>query len=529
MEHDLVIDRFRIGERIGSGGMGVVYRAFDERLERWVAVKLISADDPERVLREAQAAARLNHPGIVTVYELGRRGSQAVLVSELVDGHTLDALRAVGELTDRDVAEIGAELCDALGHAHSRGVVHRDIKPQNLIVRADEGAPGRAKLMDFGIAALAGAPTLTASGEVVGTLAYMAPEQAEGRVAGPPADVYSLALTLYECWTGSNPVVASSPAATARRIGEPVASLGRERPDLPPRLIDLVDTCLAVDPNLRPAPEQLGGVLATVARHLDDRSSVPAPAGVEHPVAPRVRRGRGHLAAALGLTLIVAALAGPAGLPGAALVIGLLAGAALLLLPGAGPLMPALAVPLVALGAGGAYPGVAARSGRSGRQRAAAGALGWAWALVAAVALGAGPLLGTAPRAPAGWETSAADAAASVLAPLLEPGSILGALTFAAAAAALGWILAARHLALAALGALLWAAGLATALGVVGDGGLGEQPALVALGAALALALEAARRWRAPRLALAPEPHPAIELAQAPPAVGSPEAGVRAV
>ena len=529
MEHDLVIDRFRVGERIGSGGMGVVYRAFDERLERWVAVKQIAADDPERVLREAQAAARLNHPGIVTVYELGRRGPEAILVSELVDGHTLDELHALGELTDRDVAEIGSELCDALAHAHARGVVHRDLKPQNLIVRADEGAPGRAKLMDFGIAALAGAPTLTASGEVVGTLAYMAPEQAEGLAAGPPADVYSLALTLYECWTGSNPVAASSPAATARRIGQPVGSLGRERPDLPARLIDVVDACLAVDPGLRPAPEELGRALATVGRQLDHERSVPAPAGAAGPVAPRVRRPRGHLAAALGLAVIVAALAGPAGLPGAALVVGLLAGAALVALPGAGPLMPALAVPLAALGAGGAYPGAAARSGGTGRQRAAASALGWAWALVAAVALGAGPLLGIAPRAPAGWETSTGDAAASVLAPLLEPGSILGAVTFAVAAATLGWILSARHLALAALGALLWAAGLATALGVVGDGALGEQPLLVAAGAAAALALETARRRRAPRLALAREPYAAIELAQGPPAVGAPEAGVRAV
>src|SRR4051794_29049376 len=191
----LVMERFRLLERIGSGGMGTVYRAFDERLQRQVAVKKLRACDPDRVMREAQAAARLNHPAIVTLYELGEHEGHAVLVSELVPGETLAELESTGELCDRDVAAIVADLCEALVHAHDRGVVHRDIKPENVIVRELGGIGRRAKLMDFGIARIAGSPTLTANGEVVGTLAYMSPEQAEGEIAGPPSDIYSLALT----------------------------------------------------------------------------------------------------------------------------------------------------------------------------------------------------------------------------------------------------------------------------------------------------------------------------------------------
>ena len=203
MVGSLVLNRFLIERRIGSGGFGTVYEAWDGRLERPVAVKAIDAgggDGSGRVLREAQAAARLNHPGIVTLYEMGEEEGSALLVTELVEGSTLDELSREGSLSDREVGEIGADLCEALDHAHSRSVVHRDIKPQNVLVTED-GEP-RAKLMDFGVARLTDATALTAPGGVVGTLAYMAPEQAEGREAGPEADIYSLALTLYECWTG---------------------------------------------------------------------------------------------------------------------------------------------------------------------------------------------------------------------------------------------------------------------------------------------------------------------------------------
>jgi eukaryotic-like serine/threonine-protein kinase len=272
----LVLNRFLIERRIGSGGFGVVYEAWDGRLERPVAVKAIEqqGEAGRRVLREAQAAARLNHPGIVTLYELGEEDGNALLVTELVEGSTLARRAANGELSDREIGEIGADLCEALDHAHSRGVVHRDIKPQNVQVTDTEP---RAKLMDFGIARLADDPGLTHTGDVVGTLAYMSPEQAEGRPAGPEADVYSLALTLYECWSGENPHRRASAAATARAIGSRHRALRRLRPDLPRELCDELDACLARRPNQRPTLEQLGTTiedsLELLADHAPERDT----------------------------------------------------------------------------------------------------------------------------------------------------------------------------------------------------------------------------------------------------------------
>jgi serine/threonine-protein kinase len=292
----LVLNRFLIERRIGSGGFGVVYEAWDGRLERPVAVKAIeSGGDGScgRVLREAQAAARLNHPGIVTLYELGEEDGNALLVTELVEGSTLARLAREGELSDRDIGEIGADLCEALDHAHSRGVVHRDIKPEN--VQVTEGEP-RAKLMDFGVARLADGASLTAAGDVVGTLAYMSPEQAEGRSAGPEADVYSLALTLYECWSGENPHRRSSPAATARAIGSRSRSLRRLRPDLPRTLTDTVDECLSRRPGRRPALEELGTAIEdSLDRLAEHRRQAPGPVGL--------RLGAIAAAAALGAWL----------------------------------------------------------------------------------------------------------------------------------------------------------------------------------------------------------------------------------
>jgi len=297
----LVLNRFLIERRIGSGGFGVVYEAWDGRLERPVAVKAIESRGAElgrRVLREAQAAARLNHPGIVTLYEMGEEDGNALLVTELVDGSTLAQLAGEGELSDREVAEVGADLCEALDHAHSRGVVHRDIKPQN--VQVTEGAEGdqRAKLMDFGIAQLADGASLTAPGDVVGTLAYMSPEQAEGRPAGPEADVYSLALTLYECWSGENPHRRSSPAATARAIGARTRPLRRLRPDLPRELTDTVDACLHPRPTHRPPLEDLGTAIEDSLERLAEH-----PRQASRPLGMRL--GVAAAAAVLGAWLAV--------------------------------------------------------------------------------------------------------------------------------------------------------------------------------------------------------------------------------
>jgi serine/threonine protein kinase len=263
----LVLDRFLIERRIGSGGFGVVYEAWDGRLERAVAVKAIEqhgGEQSKRVMREAQAAARLNHPGIVTLYEMGEEGGNALLVSELVEGDTLARMAAEDLLSDREIGEIGADLCEALDHAHSRGVIHRDIKPQN--VQIVDGQP-RAKLMDFGIALVADAAGLTQTGDVVGTLAYMSPEQAEGLEAGPEADIYSLALTLYECWSGENPHRRGNAVATARSIGRRARPLRRLRPDLPRELAEEIDACLDPRPQHRPSLEDLG---LAIEDSLDD-------------------------------------------------------------------------------------------------------------------------------------------------------------------------------------------------------------------------------------------------------------------
>jgi tRNA A-37 threonylcarbamoyl transferase component Bud32 len=490
---ELVMERFRLLERIGSGGMGVVYRAFDERLQREVAVKEIERARPERVLREAQAAARLNHPAIATLYELGEREGRAVLVSELVQGGTLDELARNGELTDRDVAQAGADLAEALAHAHERGVVHRDVKPQNVMVRPAGSGGRRAKLMDFGIASVAGAPTLTATGEVVGTLAYMAPEQAEGEAVGPPADVYSLALTLYEAWTGSNPVAGATPAQTARRIGLPVPSLAEYRPDLPEGLIELIDASLSADPLERPGAAELAQSLRAHVPDLDDEYALPA---AEGPGERRSARGLVRVAALVGAAACVAVLAGPAGLGGLALLLAvvLAPGRILCRNPLAALLTPA-AIPLGAVGALSAVPAlIAACAGRTPARAAVGGASFWAYLLGASI-LGAGPRAGLLASAPSGWASEPGTAAHELLLPLLAPQALAGAALFAAAATALGLILR-LHPALALVAAMIWAGGLAAALAALGNGALGEQTLAAVVAAAGAVAWEARRRGR---------------------------------
>ena len=263
----LVLGRYRVGRRLGAGGFGTVYAATDERLRRTVAVKVIPSvrsADPLRAQREALAAGRLDHPGVVTLFDAGEDERARYLVSELVHGRTLDELSADGALSDRDVLRIGLALCGALEHAHGRGVVHRDVKPQNVIVPdAPRSAAGVAKLADFGVAHLAGDEPLTRTGDVVGTLAYMAPEQAAGRRVDERADLYSLALVLYEALAGVNPVRAGSPAATARRVGTVLPALRRSRRDLPLAL------AAAIDRALRPRPDERG-TLGELADELAD-------------------------------------------------------------------------------------------------------------------------------------------------------------------------------------------------------------------------------------------------------------------
>jgi hypothetical protein len=278
---ELVLGRYRLQRRLGAGGMGVVHLARDEHLERDVAVKRIAIElDPDgRGEREALAAARLSHPGIVALYESGRDEEAVYLVSELVVGRTLAELLREGALSDRAALRIGVTLCDALEHAHARGVIHRDVKPSNVICpdRVEEGG-GAAKLTDFGIARMADGDVLTRTGDIIGTLAYMAPEQARGKRVAGAADVYALGVVLYEALTGVNPIRAGNPAATARRVGMRLPALQRVRRDLPLGLCRAIDSAVAPDPAARVSVGTLRRALAAAIEHVgDDPGPIAAP------------------------------------------------------------------------------------------------------------------------------------------------------------------------------------------------------------------------------------------------------------
>jgi eukaryotic-like serine/threonine-protein kinase len=536
----LVLNRFQVRERLGSGGFGTVYRAWDERLQRDVAVKVIDlgGESVDRVLREAQAVGRLNHRSVVTLYELGEDGRRAYLVSELVEGSTLAEMQRGGELSDRDVGSAAIDLCEALEHAHDRGVVHRDIKPQNVLVAADDG---RAKLMDFGIARVLDQAGLTATGDIVGTLAYMAPEQAEGDGAGPEADVYSLALTLYEAWSGDNPIARATPAATARAIGEPVPPLDELRPDLPPDLCEAIDESLDPDPELRPQLSELRESLEDTLSELDAGATVPRPRRRHLRLAAALEsvalRGPLGIAGATAVAALVAAamigtpatgpgwayllppiaglltllwprlgyLAGSAGLicwlaaaagrPGSALVAAVLTLPPALLVSGARALPLPVASPLLGLaGAAPIYPALAGLAGSS-RDRLVLGATGYVWLAVAEAAWKHKLLFGAQEVPPAGWQRSAGDAATDFLFPLVaDPAFVFGLVLWSIGALALGIVVRGRNPALDLLGALVWVAGLAATLRLH-EGAAGPSAGVLA---AAVLALVAATIvWRA--------------------------------
>ncbi len=283
----LVLERYRLLRRLGSGGHGAVWLARDERLGRAVAVKLIPRDERTsgRARREAAASARLNHPGIVTLYEAGEDDQAAYLVSELVDGRTLAAALAAGELSDAAIARIGVLLCDALSHAHCHGVVHRDVKPQNVIVpSAPAAGAGIAKLTDFGVAAVADDEALTRTGDIIGTYAYMAPEQADGRRAGREADLYSLALVLYEALAGIHP----QNGVRGWRSGRaPCPPLRRARRDLPGDLCRAIDRALALEPQRRGTLADLRAALSAAAPRLGQIRGTVSPARFERSIAAR--------------------------------------------------------------------------------------------------------------------------------------------------------------------------------------------------------------------------------------------------
>lgn len=302
----LLFERYRIVRKLGSGGSATVYLAEDQLMGRQVAVKVVEAvsDVDSRALREAQAAAKLDHLNIVTVFEVVRQADRTFLFTEYVEGDTLRELLARHRLTDAEVLEAGIQICRALEHAHRRGVVHRDIKPENIMLIDGESIDVR--IMDFGVARLEDLSSITLDGDLVGTLAYMAPEQLEGRPVDRTADVYALALTLYEGFTGSNPLRGKDPVTVIREAGRvKFVPLGRARADLPATLADALRWGLESDPTQRPSAAEF--------RRLLEKASRDMPVPAERPkmgqrVTGATRRLRGPRMTYIGRHLVAGAL-----------------------------------------------------------------------------------------------------------------------------------------------------------------------------------------------------------------------------
>lgn len=270
MSYVLVADRYRLGEPLGRGGMGEVFRAVDEVLGRPVAVKLLrpSDHDPaaavERFRREARAAAILNDTHVVAVYDFGQHDDRSYLVMELVEGRSVaDELAQTGPLPRERAVDIIEQAAAGLAAAHRRDIVHRDIKPSNLLLTTD----GTAKIADFGIAHLAdeGAAALTVTGQIVGSTHYLAPERAQGRPAGKPSDVYALGCVLYQLVTGHPPFTAEHPTAILyQHVDTEPPRPSHVHPELGGPFEALLLRMLAKDPAARPtATEIAAGALRT--------------------------------------------------------------------------------------------------------------------------------------------------------------------------------------------------------------------------------------------------------------------------
>jgi predicted Ser/Thr protein kinase len=293
MVGDLIADRYELEELVGTGGMSSVYRARDRLLERHVAIKILhehySGDDDyvERFRREARSAAKLSHPNIVTVIDRGQAAGRQYIVFEYVDGQNLKQfVKSKGRLPVRDALELGIEIGRALAFAHAQGLVHRDVKPQNVLI-----GDGDVKVTDFGIARSVDVKAgLTQTGTVLGTSEYISPEQATGRRVDARTDVYSLGVVVYELLAGEPPYSGDSFVAVAmQHVGDPVPGITLVRPDVPLRVDAALCRAMAKDPDDRFASmgafvTELEGCLVALAEPDAERTVVAAPA-----VAPRSR------------------------------------------------------------------------------------------------------------------------------------------------------------------------------------------------------------------------------------------------
>jgi eukaryotic-like serine/threonine-protein kinase len=341
LDRELVLGRYRPLRPLGSGGSGSVWLVRDESAARDVALKVVPREGKagSRAEREVEAAARLRHPRCLRALALERDDRHVYVAYEFVPGRTLrEALRG-GTLDDTSAVEAGAQVLDALGHAHGKGVVHRDVKPSNVMLVDDSEVSVR--VLDFGLAQVSEAETLTASGDVPGTLAYIAPERLAGEEATGAADVWAVGVMLWEALVGRHPFSSVSPLETARRIQEGAPPLASLRPDLPRPLCAAVDRMLELAPGQRPGAKE-AAKLIRAGWHLREER-------------PRAATSRSTLAERAAPAALAALFAGtvafllpffPAGWP---LLCAALAALAALWSPSAGLAM-ALAVPVLPLG-----------------------------------------------------------------------------------------------------------------------------------------------------------------------------------
>nr|MBA2305063.1 serine/threonine protein kinase [Acidobacteriota bacterium] len=248
------VGNYRILDRLGRGGMGIVYKALDETLDREVAIKVLNpdlsdADLLKRFRAEAVSLARLNHPGIATIYELRRHDDELLMVMEFVRGETLQTLsERLGPLEPPQAAHVCIQILDALAHAHRAGVIHRDLKPANVMMTHT----GVVKVMDFGIARMLGAEHFTHAGFMMGTPAYMAPEQVLGQDIDGRADLYSVGVLFYRLLSRELPFQADTAISMAQKqVADPPTPLGTFRPDLPPWCESVISKALSKAPAAR--------------------------------------------------------------------------------------------------------------------------------------------------------------------------------------------------------------------------------------------------------------------------------------
>lgn len=313
-----VLNRYKIIEKIGGGGMSVVWKAYDLVLDRNVALKILRPEMSEdedfirRFRREAQSVASLSHPNIVNIYDVGEDRGLYFIVMELIDGETLrDKLKAQGSLEVGEALGLAAEMCEALAHAHARRIIHRDIKPQNILLTKQ----GHVKVADFGIARALGGISTTSRDVVVGSAPYISPEQAKNGVVSTRSDLYSLGVVIFEMLAGKPPFGGDSPVAVAlQHVEAEPPSLREKHPSIPVAVDELIKKAMAKDPDQRfqSAEEMLQAIKRAQASGTADAPAARSKSGdVAGPVGdgdlPRPKKGKREMSTAVKVFLGLAA------------------------------------------------------------------------------------------------------------------------------------------------------------------------------------------------------------------------------